>query len=221
MRAKFKDFECYTEPVTTLFRQEVDVIVALVIGALDLMKCRVSHGTFILDGQKGNRGPQCLVRFDLSKGHIKHEIFKAGFFGRATNFASMAKNVINEAFGDFSKLKASCVCAVYGDKVLVLNTTFGRFLCSFYADFPHDDYDESTNILLVVAEAIACMGKEDKVLQKSASDIWFAETEKNGENNVAVKFVREAFKTCEIPELAAWKSWHDVANQGNLTLFFE
>lgn len=212
-RESLKNFEHYVEPEIILFEQEVDVIVALVLRAIKLTKCNISYGTFILDGQKKDGEAQCLIRFDLPKGHLRSMTYID------YNFALMAEDAINDILRS-PEWQTSSIYIANESKVLVLNTTYGRFLCSFYADFLGGGHSESTNILMVVAEAIAQMGKEDTILQDSVSAIWFAEIEDNGGANTAMLFVRDAFEKCEIPELAKWKEWH-IANNDNLALFFE
>lgn len=104
-------------------------------------------------------------------------------------------------------------------KTLVLNTTFGRFIISFYANFCSGGHDEITALLIALAEAFALMGKEDKVLQKSAQHLC---SQAVGIDKDALALVKKLFADCDLPALQAWKEWHEPANNsGELTLFFE
>ncbi len=231
-KKNLKNFECYVEPDTTLFQQEVDVIVALVLKAIE--KYNTSYGTFILDGQKKGGELECLIRFDLPKGHLKRRVISVGSRGGAINFAALAANPINAIIG-LPNWEGSSIYIADENKLLVLNTTYGRFLCSFYANFPHGGHGESTNILMIVGYVIAHMRKragvnvigypdvknEDIVLQDSASSLGLVLFGHNDNADMAAAFVRKAFEQCKVPELKSWKAWHDDASNGKLALFFE
>lgn len=219
----FTNLETHVEPETTLFQQEVDIILAVIDQVLATFDEYPTQGTFILDGQKMGEDAKCILRFNLENGFCQPmedtsddiviraiddilvwpKYLTYGYHGEPNYFGQLPSDIYK-----------------YGRrKALVLNTTFGRFVVSFYANFVSGGHEESTALLLAVAESIAQMGKEDKILQKSNQNLQWLMT--NLDQN-AVALVRDLFHNCAHPTLKAWKEWHEPANSsGELTLFFE
>lgn len=238
---EFKNLECNAEPETTMFQQEIDVLLAVIRETLDVIAPQAAKGTFILDGQKFGEDAKCILRFNLPGGTYYRNFFRI----QERSSDMLAEDAIDELLAlprksryvsDKPDLKRHITSkqatsgnpvssGIYQDgelKVLVLNAVHGRFLVSCYLE-NHDD--EAEALLYAVAQAILQMGLEDKVLQSFGQQIVAA-----GECSERKEFFVEAFVTvtdlfhrCEAPEeLQAWKAWHEPANAaGQLTLFFE
>lgn len=210
---------CYPEPETTLFQQEIDVILALVCAAISsISSTKVSNikGTLVLDGQKNGGDAKCILRFNLpaGKGVYRHQNYSVDS-GSLANYA-IDKEISYEVWSK------SGIYWVKTLEYLALNATSGRFLCSFFVQNASGiDFVTMSNVLLLVSEIFSHLGKEDRILQQSVDTVWYTEFEDNEDGISIRQFVREAFEKCELPELAAWKAWHNKANQGDLTLFFE
>lgn len=222
---KFINLQTFVEPETTLFQQEVDVVLAIVNQVLTSLQLCPKRGTFILDGQKMGEDAKCILRFNWEEGTYQPlssertsdqiaadsidrilswpEYLTYGYQGEAKYFGLLPSNIYR-----------------YGRmQVLVINATYGRFLISFCADFTDERWDESTVLMMALAEAFAQMGQEDGILLRSADRICqgAGETEKT-----AIALVQGLFRDCTLPALETWKSWHAPANaSGELTLFFE
>lgn len=223
---KFTNLEIHTEPETTLFLQETDVILAIIDQVLSSFDTYPTKGTFILDGQKKSTKAkaQCLLRFDLEEGVSQSS------HGTSADVAAGAINYMLQfcpgpdccAWPD-SGIYRTFLEPDEDDSsewwCLILNTTYGRFLMSCCFD-PIDSIDGSSYVIaMALAEAFAQMGKEDKVLQWSVEHVHTQATDL--ENNT-IALVQSLFHDCTLPALQAWKAWHEPANtSGDLTLFFE
>ncbi|MDR1300591.1 MAG: hypothetical protein LBK50_02690 [Candidatus Nomurabacteria bacterium] len=230
-KLEITNLERHVAPETTMFPQEADVIVRIII---ELIKNDggVDKGTFILDGQKNGREAKCLVRFNLKNGVSTHT-FKRIHEKTSEQLAEESidyaiayprpesRHVRLELMGD-KKMKSG----VWQDgehKVLVLNTTAGRFLCSWFANYKDGvGREKSTQPLMTVSEAIAQMSKEDTILQESNDTIWFGRSQNQPELIELRQWVAELFERCTLSELRAWKKWHEPASKsGKLKLFFK
>lgn len=108
-------------------------------------------------------------------------------------------------------------------RVLVLNTTAGRFLMSVCAiNIDHAD-EISAALMYAMAHALAQMGLEDLILQRSAARLDNHLATSTGRYSVkACQLVEDLFRQCDIPEIMAWRSWHNNASESDgLKLFFE
>ncbi len=228
---KFTNLEFHSEPETTLFTQEIDVIQAVIDNILTSFAMYPDKGTFILDGQAKGQLAQCILRFDLAAGISRRNFFRT--YERTSS--EIAADSIDNALSwpkdsryNFTEDRALhfgwLPSGIYRDgelEVLVLNTTHGRFLASFCAEFDPQlsKGEETTSILIAIAIAIANMGKEDTTLQCSAT--YIKEQATAFERN-AIWLVDSLFGSCASSSLKAWKKWHEPANNsGKLTLFFE
>ena len=210
-------------PNTTLFQQEVDVIQAVVARVLDSFEPQPTQGTFILDGQKRGESAYCILRFNLEKGccQLHEETSDDAAAGSIDDILAWPERL---AYGYrsnpeyFGQLPSSIYMSIRR-KVLVLNTTFGRFLVSFYANSPFPYVRQDMTLLMALAEAFAQMGKEDKILQRSVERVCASAISPDKD---AIILVKHMFLDCEDDALRIWRDWHEPANQaGELTLFFE
>lgn len=240
----FKNIKLYTEPETTLFHQEIDVIQAVVSRVLRhlqreyLSVTNELKGTFILDGQKFGEEAKCILRFDLPDGQ-NHRQFHRTY---EKTSAEMAEESIDEllkmptasrytdGYADERVFLRKYICScrdvrsgLWRDGELHavnLNTTFGRFLLSCHCNL---SIEASIAVMYAVVRAIAKMGKEDKILQDSASCCWRISEEYPLHSKVAASIVEEMFENTEqMSAMKVWRAWHEPANAaGELTLFFE
>lgn len=234
------------EPETTLFPEEVDVILEMMVDILSFYAPGAGQGTFILDGQKYGDEAQCILRFNLPGG--PYEYRPSGHFSR-TDTDLLAAESIDQLLaipgaslyisGDNeAELRASIETArdvksgIWCKEdlcVLVLNATHGRFLAScLVEDAEHADTDGALDrraiymTLYALAYTIAKLCPEDAALQDSVRHIADdAPAIAREENASAEYYVRtKFFGNCTAPALQAWRSWLDT-KKGELTLFFE
>lgn len=223
----FTNLEVHLEPETTLFQPEVDVIQAVIEQALANLKHPVKQGTFILDGQvMGKReGAYNIMRFNLQDGRLM-------LLGQ--NSDKMAEEAINYILHYPRKGQQYDICpeyywstfgllpsGFYYDEceqlvAMVVNASFGRFVASYYGgETASWFYRDSRFVLAALAETLAQLCKEDKVLQRSVGELMLKEPD-------AAILVKRMFDTCTHPALKAWRDWHESATKaGELTLFFE
>lgn len=204
------NFACFTEPKTTLFREEIDAIASIVTETIQMDGFH-NKGSFLLMGQADGRAAQTLIRFDFEDGAVKNYNLK----GHSS--AAEAKRVL-EFGARANKADSHISYFIDTELFLTLNTTSGRFLCACYGE--NAGYGFQRKVYIAVATAIAYMGKEDTVLQSSMQRLLQNDS---GRNIVQTSdYVREMFEAMALPELKAWHEWHEPANNaGNLTLFFE
>lgn len=228
---EFTNMEMHLEPETTLYQQEVDVVMAVIDRVLSnsVIKKYPTKGTFILDGQKMGKKAYNIIRFNFQNGYSTHQLC-------GKNSDEMAEKSIDEILSypspesyyyfrsdseNFGLLPSGWYRHKNGEplRAMVINASFGRFIASFY----DGAYGSEIECLSAIAETLAQLGKEDKVLRRSVNDI-MAERDKEIDFNsvAAVGMVEHMFETCEHPTLKAWKEWHDSAIAANeLKYFFE
>lgn len=221
----------------TLFEEEITAIMRILDEALDMFDERPNKGTIILDGQRKGEPAQCIMKMNLANGAYRRKFFGLNDLQSDEMAAESINAILNwpteAAYGieaqnlQFGELPSGCYLDAY-EKVLVLNTTFGRFIIS--AQLAREDYkdggkiklvdyyDESVVVMKALAVALTKMGKEDKILRRSVKKIFVNATP--GE-----KYVREEVENllhfCSLPELEAWKIWHEKATDDGLMLYFE
>lgn len=241
----FSNIEAHCQSGDSLYYEEINVILAVIDEILETVLKEVPvHGTFILDGHNHQKECECLLRFNLRGGPTVGQILPYMSNEMSDTLAAASIDHALEypdkssAFSYIQPLPGTpqLKTGIHGDDqpdlpycVMVLNTTFGRFLASFYADFANSatpSYNPTTTVLVALATALSEMGKEDKVLQESVRTILNHYTLSIGGSPIscreAVRVTRRLFETCEHPVLAAWKEWHEPANgAGELSLFFD
>ncbi len=218
----------------TLYPQEIDALLA-VISYFCEGRYSGDYGSCILDGQKDGGAANCIFRFNFPEGPYRRTFFRT--YDRTSD--QIAEDSINEMLcwpenpSRYRKSLENIPCPVatgiYRDgeiEVLVLNTTHGRFLftCHTLAAFSDDDYDALSEALpYIFAEAIANMGKEDTVLQRSNIELIAGlDPSHSGQIVDMITETRDLFYDKNpLPEIAAWRTWHESADQSDeLALFF-
>ena len=219
------NLELHLEPETTLYKEEADVIIAIVFGIMKEIGVCAKHGTFLLYGVKNDsQEPQKIISFDLRRGpsakFMRNE--------KRLNSRKMAEEVLErDARSEKSTFalqdtKAKGYITYYADSPLFLSlqATHGRFTCAFYAG--DGDYWDMTFVYCAVAQALAVMGKEDEVLQESCDDLFFSEVDEYTTIFIARNYVNSVFEEDVFPEIKAWRTWHDAAvAEDKLGMYFE
>lgn len=222
---KFTNIQTTVEPASTLFKEEINAIQA-VIGQVFEQNGNPTHGTFILSGQQRGHDAVSILRFNLEEGAAVVSDYTVGYLMQE---ALGWPNAYHLAYGyvpqgrEFGQLPSDIYWTQFDDyhsHTLILNTTFGRFVaCSCSEQDGRVDSEGDKKVLFAVAEAIAQMGKEDKVLQQSMNSL---RSSANASEKEALILTLRLFDTCDLPALKAWREWHEPVNaNGELTLFFE
>ena len=196
------------EPDSTLFKEEADAIVAVILDILKQDGHDLTEGSFVLMGTKGtSSNSKEIIAFDFGDGPI-HDFRDKGISSR-----SFARKILRR---DAKNKTGSSHVSYFVDSPLFLRlkTTNGLFSAAMFVDGSVED------VYYALAQAIACMGKEDTVLQDSVNEIFDLESQDYPGINVLRDYVKKLFEKCELPELKAWQEWHDK-NSKKLTLFFE
>ena len=209
---KLKNVTLCLEPQTTLFKEEADAIIAVVLNVLKHDGRLPKAGTFLLYGvEDGKQDVQKIISFSFKNGAVRNCLESS------CDSDELGDTILKRVAAHMSH-RTAITYYVDSPTFLELKTTYGRFLC-FY-------YDESmcnqTYIYCAVAKALASMGKEDEVLQEACEYLFAVEMEDHTRIDVLAGYVDGLFTSCELPELKIWKEWHEPANNaGELTLFFQ
>ena len=209
------------EPETTLFKEEVDAIIAVVMNTIDSEPfiSDIHDGSFLFYGMgDGSDEPQKIIAFDFENGPTPDYLpYSDGNCG--TSSREIADAILTRDLKNPHATKSSHI-SYYVDSplFLTLRATHGRFACACFGD--EFSYKAMTYIYCAVAQAMACMGLEDKVLQDSCDMIFFSEADEYKDIDDLRSCVEQLYHECKLPELALWKKWHDAESE-NLTLFFE
>lgn len=215
MKKYIKNLQLNTEPNTTLFEQEAQALIAIVVNVLEVGNDLPKTGTFLLYGVADDKPKdlQKIVSFNF-KGGTLHNCIDSGYTSD-----QIGDSVLRLAATQLSKSESKTAITYYVDSpaFLKLKTTHGTFLCFFWGD-----NGSSTYVYCASAKAIAMMGKEDQVLQESCKYLFFTEMEDYPSIDMLDKYVEHLFEQCNLDELEEWKKWHEPANgSGELTLFFQ
>lgn len=202
-------------PKTTLFKEEADAIVAVVKDVISKSKISVKNGTFLLYGVKnGEREPQRLISFDFGRGPAK----KFSIFEKDSR--CLAEEILElEVRKDHSESYSGISYYFDSPPFLQLRTTYGRFICAFYAG--EGLYSGMTYVYSAVAKALALLCENDEVLQKSCGDVFIREIDDEPRILELEDYVEDLFLKSKLPELAAWQKWHiTAATDGRLAPYF-
>lgn len=208
-----------------LFSEEIDVVVAVMCELWRFHGGSPNRGTIILDGQPKGGDAQCIMRMNLKKGAYDVEQVMEGFPSRTSDtVAEESIDAILEwpekpAYGyqatamNFGEMETGIY--EYGrKKVLVLNTTLGRFLMSAQLAQERADgsiveqRDDSIRMMKGVAMMLAKMCPKDIVLQRSVEKLMQGATE----IELALrKDLNRFFERGQAMELQTWQKWHEKA----------
>lgn len=212
----FRDLEYFSGEDAFLYDQEVEALLEVALMALNCLPYVPAKGILILDGQKRGEDAQCILRAPL----------RCGAQGSSKTYAEKAIDYILEQNQPMNNgiIRTPVSNSSIVD-ALVLNTTAGRFISSLYCEDipPVMDFDYEEMVLLAIAAAIGCMGREDITLQKSIQQIKTYYQDAGYKKMLELmREIEKLFEYSDNPALRAWQKWHEPANQnGELKLFFE
>lgn len=169
---------------SALFEDEIDVLVSVLRDALSEFS---GNGAFILTGQNNQ-----------SVRHQKILSFKIGSDKEAAeeeikNLEKAIEETMETARGD------NCIKWVNNQPVMVLNASYGRFLCGFFCSDP----DFSVGILAATAKTLTRLSSGDGALKGSCKEIPWHECA--DELPIIFKRVTELFDIYNTAAIKRWK----------------
>lgn len=251
---EFKDLEC-NPAASTLYQEEIDVLMEVVGIVLECAGAEGVKGTFILDGQPNDGEAECILRFNLPGGTYHRRFFRV--IGKSST--DMAEESIDELLkwplekSRYEPLNTSVpvigkrlLTGMYADgelNVMVVNTTYGRFLVTANVENSGDEkggrsscngYQVADVIMRMVALAITrlCTCIEDVDLRASEKTLWCAidDRERNFTNayrqtwQEIERWIFADEEACDTPEAAkVWREWRKTVSESgeDLKLFFQ
>lgn len=224
----FSNLKVHCQPSDTLSYQEANAILAVIEEIMTSnLRNGATRGTFIMDGYKTGRVCECLLRGDLKDGPSTGYLLP---FDAKQPSDILAEEAIDDALAypdEEGSVFAQYAFLPEEDErldpgihsagplhVMTLDASAGHFLTltSFYADFNTNSRYEINVMLVSIAETLAQLKPNDKVLQDSVKEIVEYETGtvEGYMFRSAVYKVREMFRKCEHPVIQAWKVWSEA-----------
>lgn len=230
----FSDLEVHCQLGDALSYWEANVVLAVIEEILTSnLRDGTTMGTFIMDGYKTGHVCECLLRGNLKDGPSTGYLLP---FDAKQPSNILAEEAIDDALAYPDKegsVFAQHAFLPEEDErigtgihsagplhVMALDASAGHFLTSFYADFSIASRREINVMLVSIAETLAQLKPNDKVLQDSVKEIVEHETGtvEGYMSRSAVYKVREMFRECEHPVIRAWKTWREA---NPVTNFFD
>ena len=211
---KLKKMKLNYYPKTVLGKEEVDVIIAVVLDTI--AKNRDSNpqsGTFMLYWIKEDEQvPQEIITFDFEKGPSQ-------FFNLTVDDShEVARNVLHHDASVSHESSGSHISYYHGSPLyLDLKTNFGRFTCAYYAE--HGYYTDMTRVYCAVAQTLAELHEEDGALKNGFKKIIEVEMDKNSDLYDQYQHIRTLFYARQLPEIKAWKKWFANSAESSRLLF--
>ena len=240
-----------------LYPAEVDMVKAAVELTLKAFDADDAAGTFILDGQPNGGEAQCVVRADLPGGSYMVNSGNMSMYS-STAAEHSIDHVLNwprcvsvysakypEVFGTRQEPKENIPTGLYGAglfSVMVLNTTYGRFLISAKVEdsadgvdqFNYDGGEVAEAMMYAVAMTITqlCQCKQDTMLRESELALQqrlqilresfapvYAQTWEKVRHELFDTGVTESGE--ELEAVKRWKEWREEMKGQELKLFFQ
>ena len=211
---KITNKEFHASP-DTLFKEEIDVVEAVLKNVMNGFIHDSISGTFMLGGIKeSDQLFREIMTFDFGEGPTENFNFEE------KDSRTYAREVLALDANAIHELSIASISYYYDTPIILsAKTTYGRFNCAVFSD--SIDSSLMAFIYCAIIQALACMGKEDIVLQKSCKHIFKCEKERSAYNITKLKDdIITMFRDGSLPEIATWKKWHEKSS-GNLNLFFE
>lgn len=178
---------------STMFEEEIEAILAVL---KDILSDFSGNGAFILTSQKnGYKHAERILSFQIGKAEEEMERLEAA-----------VKKALRSDYGD------SCIKWVHNEPILILNASYGRFVCGFFGNDPEWD----VAILAATAKTLTKLSSLDGCLMGSYKEIPWAEAA--DELPVITGRVADIFINHRLPAIKKWEKWRKF-NQG-LELFF-
>lgn len=240
MEHKFTNVQDYQDEWRHLSQEETDVVIVVLDRIMDEFIDRPNVGTINLCGQRRGRSCRDILTMNLSDGPYQR-LVSQNMRKTSDDWADESINKIVSWPGlDDYNYKPEALqfgelpTGVYQTgllRVLVVNTTFGRFIMSFYlaAEKPSEEderkiefteyFDESIMAMKTLAKVLAEMHPEDGRLRQSAFDLTLKAPEKERVMWTDIKRVLDEFN---LPELVAWREWRkEMMEEKRIKMFFE
>ena len=187
------DIKMYPMFDSTLFEEEIEVILAILKDALSNFS---GKGAFILTGQKnGSDRGERILSFKLGKAEEE-----------MARLEEAIERTLTENHGD------SCIKWVDHEPILIINASYGRFICGFFGGDPEWD----VGILAATAKTLTQLSSLDGCLMGSYKEIPWAEAA--DELPIVTNRVSDLFANNRLNAIKRWMSWRKF-NQ-NLEPFF-
>lgn len=171
---------------STLFEEEIDVLISVLKDTLSEFH---GNGAFILTSQRNSSASEeRILSFGIGSNKKAVE----------TEMAALEKAVKGALKGEKGE---NCIKWVNNQPVLILNATYGRFICGFFASDP----DFSVGVLIAAAKTLTRLSSEDGCLRGSCAEIpWheFAD-----ELPIVTKRVVELFDIYKTAAIKRWEKW--------------
>ena len=231
-----KTEKCW-EKIDMLYQEEIDILLGCINEMFASIGRFTNRGTIILYGQKKGGDARRIMLISLKNGDYDVESVIEGFPGRTSDV--LAKESVDAVLEwprksayDY-EAKTQCFgemeTGIYqhdGKRVLVLNTTCGRFIASAILAFERGDgvimesQEESVAVMKGMALVLARMRPKDLILQKAMVGFEEKMTERF---ESGVKNEIERYFYWHVSELVTWKWWHGLIAQekGSVGLYFE
>lgn len=230
----FINVERYHQPSGVLFLEELDAVMAMVDLTSRLYAPQALRGTFTLKSQKAGEEARCALRFNLPDGPYGQRIYQTNLSSNRLAEESIDQLLVLPGESRYTigetkerqQLRAKIQSAwdipsgIWRDRELramVLGADGGRFFASCHI-VPTECgvSDHATNLVLhVVAQTLAHMCIEDKVLMRSVQDIASASKQAAEDHAAAFTLVKDVFASGSRPAIRAWHSWR-TAHRGRL-----
>lgn len=220
-----------------------DVLLEVVARVLAELGATNAAGTFILDGQPYGGEAQCILRFNLSNSGFGLRRFFRQTGHTCTEVAEASIDEIleieDESLHYFNgcemlqkaRLGATVSSWVYQNdvwQVLVLNASYGRFLCSVCMndDMGYDSKTAATSILHAVGTALGLLSREDSTLLESSCIVncptGLGDTVANRQHRRVISLVKALFEDDDNEVVQKWRTWRQEAEKsGELKMFFQ
>ncbi len=165
-KMELKNCRTNCNPETTLYKEEVNVILTVVRDVLRKLQRPTTTGSFLLVGQKDEEATvgDVIVEFDFDGGAVEERCADKSSSWVVNHMTATMSTVRTDE-------KGIIVCypeAGFDEEVLLLKTSLGRFICSAcIGEYPYCEVE----IYLAVAKALAEMRKGDTVLREAYEEL--------------------------------------------------
>lgn len=203
---ELKNYHANYRPETTLYREEVDVIVTVIESVLRRSQRQQTTGSFVLaEQQHGDDMVREILKFDFDDGAAENRYqeessnWVAGHVVEVTSAMGFEEDGVIVRFPEPG----------FDEEVLSLKTATGRFVCAVcIGEYPYCEVE----IYLAVAKAIAEMDKEDVVLQSAYKELLREEALCLPDLYSIDSYVTNLFKWRKEPKLKTWRDWRKKMN---------
>ncbi len=174
---------------STLYEEEIDVLISVL---KDVLSEFHGNGAFILTSQKStSEVEERILSFGIGENKIATE-------EEMKSLEKAIKKTLKAEKGE------NCIKWINNQPILILNASYGRFICGFFASDP----DFSVGILAATAKTLTRLSSEDGALKGSYSEIPWHECA--DELPIIFKRVTELFDIYKTAAIKRWESWRKL-----------